>query len=386
MLDPALEHAPVRHVPDPGRVQFVARLAKAWVRLAATPRPDRRLALVLSDYPARDGRTGYAVGPTPPRGVIEPLRLLRRAGYDVGDAEPDVSGLLRGDGDEIAVPLALYRSWLADLPNGLPEEITAAWGEPENDPAARGGAFRFPVRHSGKIILLVQPDRGSRGARKAAYHDTNLPPRHAYVALYAWLREERRVHAMIHLGTHGTLEWLPGKALALSDMCYPEAVLGPMPVIYPFIVNNPGEAVQAKRRLGAVTIGHLTPPLSAAGLHGPLAELEGIIEEYAAADGLDRRRLAYLEEEIVERAWTNGLAVDCGLVKGEPNRQAIAKLDAQLCDIKELSIRDGLHVFGQSPDEETMCLLAAATGAETAVRASADCERAALLAALDARR
>ena len=142
-------------------------------------------------------------------------------------------------------------------------------------------------------------------------------------------------------------------------------------MIYPFIVNNPGEAVQAKRRLGAVTIGHLTPPLSAAGLHGPLAELEGIIEEYAAADGLDRRRLAFLEDEIVERAWTNGLAADCGLVKGEPNRQAIAKLDAQLCDIKELSIRDGLHVFGRSPDEETMRLLVAATGAETAVRASA---------------
>jgi cobaltochelatase CobN len=202
--------------------------------------------------------------------------------------------------------------------------------------------------------------------------------------VYAWLRE--RIDALVHLGTHGTLEWLPGKALALSAECWPEVVLGPLPVIYPFIVNNPGEAVQAKRRLGAVTIGHLTPPLSAAGLHGPLAELEGIIEEYAAADGLDRRRLAFLEEEIVERAWTSGLAADCGLVKGEPNRQAIAKLDAQLCDIKELSIRDGLHVFGRSPDEETMRLLAAATDAEAAVRASAERERAALLAALDARR
>jgi len=144
--------------------------------------------------------------------------------------------------------------------------------------------------------------------------------------------------------------------------------------------------VQAKRRLAAVTIGHLTPPLSAAGLHGPLAELEGLVEEYAAADGLDRRRQRLLEDEIVERAWTSGLAADCGLVKGEPNRQAIAKLDAQLCDIKELSIRDGLHVFGQAPDEETVQALAVATGNEAAVRACADRERAALLAALDGRR
>src|SRR5207253_167736 len=148
--------------------------------------------------------------------------------------------------------------------------------------------------------------------------------------------------ALIHLGTHGTLEWLPGKALALSAECWPERVLGPLPVIYPFIVNNPGEAVQAKRRLAAVTIGHLTPPLSAAGLHGALAEMEGIIEEYAAADGLDRRRAQFLEEEIVERAWSSGLAQECGLVKGKSNREAIAKLDAQLCDIKELSIRDSL--------------------------------------------
>jgi cobaltochelatase CobN len=163
-------------------------------------------------------------------------------------------------------------------------------------------------------------------------------------------------------------------------------VLGAVPVIYPFIVNNPGEAVQAKRRLAAVTLGHLTPPLSAAGLHGPLAELEGIIEEYAAADGLDRRRLNHLEDEIVERAWASGLAGECGLAEGEPNRQAIAKLDAQLCDIKELSIRDGLHVFGCDPDDATIRALASATGNETAVRASAGCERAALLAALDGRR
>ena len=222
------------------------------------------------------------------------------------------------------------------------------------------GRFRFPCIRAGKTIVLLQPDRGSVSERKQGYHDTTTPPRHAYVALYAWLREAERIDAMIHLGTHGTLEWLPGKALALSTACFPEAVLGPVPVVYPFIVNNPGEAVQAKRRLGAVTIGHLTPPLGEAGLHGPLVDLEGLIEEYAEADGVDRRRMALLEAEILERAWRSGLARDCGLAKSDAPRVAIGKLDAQLCDIKELLIRDRLHVFGRLPDAAARADLATA--------------------------
>jgi cobaltochelatase CobN len=212
-------------------------------------------------------------------------------------------------------------------------------------------------------VVLLQPDRGG------AYHDTSAEPHPDYLATYAWLRDAEKIDAMIHLGTHGTLEWLPGKALALSGECWPEKILGPLPLVYPFIVNNPGEAVQAKRRLGAVTVGHLTPPLSAAGLNGPLADLEGLIEEYAAADGLDTRRLRHLGEEIVERAWGNGLAADCGLVRGETAQAAIAKLDAQLCDIKDLAVRDNLHVFGRGPD------MACARG-----------EQAGLLAALAGRR
>jgi cobaltochelatase CobN len=352
-LDPRLEFSSVRHEPVPDRVDYVARLAAAWAKLGNTPCFERRLALVLSNYPARGGRTGYAVGLDTTASTAAILQLLGGEGYDTGGRDwqaTDIERLLRADVEHVEI--------------------------------ADAGAW--PVLRCGKVLVLLQPDRGSLADRKSGYHDTNCPPSATYVAVYAWLRE--RIDALVHLGTHGTLEWLPGKALALSAECWPEVVLGPLPVIYPFIVNNPGEAVQAKRRLAAVTIGHLTPPLSAAGLHGPLGELEGIIEEYAAADGLDRRRLAFLEDEIVERAWSSGLAMDCGLVEGEPNRQAIAKLDAQLCDIKELSIRDGLHVFGEAPDEETIRLLATATGDERAVRASADRERAALLASLDGRR
>jgi len=314
--DPRLEFAAVRHVPDTGRIDYVARLASAWAALRGKEPSERRLALVLSDYPARGGRTGYAVGLDTTESTLEILRLLRDAGYDVGS-----------------------RDWqAADI-------------APLLDRTAR-------YLCCGKMIVLLQPDRGG------AYHDVTAEPHPDYVAVYTWLREVEKIDALIHLGTHGTLEWLPGKALALSAECWPEKVLGPVPVIYPFIVNNPGEAAQAKRRLAAVTIGHLTPPLSAAGLNGPLADLEGLIEEYAAADGLDARRLRHFE-----RAWSNGLAADCGLERGEPTRDAIAKLDAQLCDIKDLAVRDKLHVFGCGPDE-----------------ACAKGERGGLLAALDGRR
>jgi cobaltochelatase CobN len=337
-VDLRLQFASVRHAPLPDRVDYVAQLAANWARLGGKPPAERKLALVLSNYPARGGRAGYAVGLDTMESTLEILRLLRDAGYDIGATDwqaSNIAGLLDGT---------------------------------------------IPHLRCGKVTVLLQPDRGS------AYHDVLAEPHPDYVAVYAWLRDHERIDALIHLGTHGTLEWLPGKALALSSECWPEKVLGPIPVIYPFIVNNPGEAVQAKRRLAAVTIGHLTPPLSAAGLHGPLAELEGIIEEYASADGLDRRRLGFLEDEIVERAWSSGLAEECGLVKGENSREAVAKLDAQLCDIKDLSIRDGLHVFGRTPDEATLQLLFAATQAEAGVRASAGCERGALLAALAGRR
>lgn len=323
-FDPRLEFASVRHRSEPDRVDYVARLAAAWTRLGRKSRNERTLALVMSDYPARGGRSGYAVGLDTTESTLEILRMLRTQGYDTGTQDWQAA--------DIAPLLDRTR----------------------------------PHLRCGKVIVLLQPDRGS------GYHDTTAEPSPAYVATYAWLRDEEKIDALIHLGTHGTLEWLPGKALALSAECWPETVLGPVPVIYPFIVNNPGEAVQAKRRLAAVTIGHLTPPLSAAGLDGPLSDLEGLIEEYAAADGLDARRSRHLGEEIVDSAWTNGLAADCGLLRGEPTREAIAKLDAQLCDIKDLAVRDTLHVFGRAADP--------------AFEACAVGERAGLLAALDGRR
>lgn len=399
--DPLFEHAETRHEPAADRVSYVAKLAAAWARLSHTPRNERRLAIVLSDYPARGGRSGYAVGLDSFDSVCEILNLLREEGYDAG-SERQSTAVLAADlcsgRDFIDVPLEDYRAFLAALPVSVQKGLAETWGAPENDPSFSAGHFRFPCIRAGKVTILFQPDRGALADRKQGYHDVTCPPRHGYVALYAWLRERERTDAMIHLGTHGTLEWLPGKALALSPACFPEAVLGPIPVIYPFIVNNPGEAVQAKRRLSAVTIGHLTPPLTKAGLHCGMAELEGLLEEYAEADGVDDRRMKLLEEEVLDRAWRSGLAKDCGVTPDDAPREALAKLDAQLCDIKELAIRDKLHVFGRAPDAESCAALTAAIGQATGLKpdeakpveallsSCAALERSGLLAALDGRR
>jgi cobaltochelatase CobN len=401
-FDPALEYAAIRHKPDEDRTAFVAKLAAAWAQLGLKPRGERRLALILSDYPAREGRAGYAVGLDTAESTLRIAGLLQGEGFDIGGGlrRADIETLLNGRGETLAIPLGRYREWLAALPQAAREEITAAWGDPANDPATRGGALCFRLIRAGKLVVALQPDRGAKSDRKSGYHDVTTPPRHAYLALYAWLRREHRLDALIHLGTHGTLEWLPGKALALSESCWPEMALGPVPVVYPFIVNNPGEAVQAKRRLGAVTVGHLTPPLGKAGLHGRLAELEALVEEYAAADSAGPRRVAALEQAIMNAAHATGFAGECGLAPTYTRRDAIARLDARLCDIKEMSIRDSFHVFARAPGPDDQALLARAMedaapadltraqrqAARQALAVSAEQEGASLIRALDGRR
>ncbi len=225
----------------------------------------------------------------------------------------------------------------------------AAWGDPADDRDAIDGAFQFRFVRLGKLIVAVQPDRGDASSRKGDYHNLNLPPRHAYVAFHFWLTRKEKVEAIIQLGAHGTLEWLPGKAVALSETCAPEVLLGATPVIYPFIVNNPGEAAQAKRRISAVTIGHLTPPLIAAGSYGATLELEGLFDEFAEAQALDPRRARAIAALILERGRESGLLKECA-ADGKPPEEALLALDAWLCDMKEMRIGDGLHVFGRSPE------------------------------------
>ncbi len=379
-----LEYGRVIHAPDPAGIALAADRAAGWARLARTPLAERRIALVLSDYPgAGGGQIGHAVGLDSFASLAAIQALLRQAGYACGEAE--LAPLRRAEPIPF-LDLQTYRARLVELPAAFGDAVHAAWGAPEHDPAVQDGQFALPMLRAGKVIVAVQPDRGSRLDRRAGYHDPDTPPRHAYVAFYLWLRRQAEVHALVHLGAHGTLEWLPGKAVAPSEACAPAALLRGLPVIYPFIVNNPGEAAAAKRRLGAVTIGHLTPPLASAGLSGEAAVLERLIDEYAAADGLDRRRTALLRRDILDRAAASGLLVESG-AHDLADSDALARLDAFLCDVKDLQVRQGLHVFGAPPSAERRAQMLAACPAIDPARldACAAAERAALLAALDGR-
>ena len=397
------EHARAVHVADPDGIERVADLAQAWVRLASKARRERRLALVVSDYPSKGGRTAYAVGLDTPASVVAIAEDLRAAGYDL-DAIPSCDAVMRalerrGAADAIeaaaeTLSLAAYEALYSRLPEPLRLAIEAAWGAPETDPALTEGSFRFATLQLGRLTVAVQPDRGRRDERKSDHHDTSRAPRHAYVAFYLWLREVVGIDAMIHLGTHGTLEWLPGKAAAPSAHCAPSAVLGPVPVVYPFVVNNPGEAAQAKRRIAAVTIGHMTPPLARAGSHGAAAEIEALLDEFSQAQTLDGRRAKMLAATILERARETGLAAESGIPIDADEATALTKLDAWLCDLKDARIADGLHVFARAPSE---ALLAASiealtegrsdviVGLQDKLEANASAERRGLLRALDGR-
>ena len=394
--DDRLEYSPTAHAPDAGGIALAAEQAARWIRLARRPRADRRLAMVLSDYPAA-GQLAHAIGLDTVESAVEILALLGEAGYAVPD---DVSALdlvaeLCDAPPRPIMALDAYRRLFRTLPEEARSRIVEAWGQPEDDPAVEDGEFR--VRHGrfGRLVAAIQPDRGQVVDRKTLYHDPDVPPRHAYVAFYLWLRIVEDIDAMIHLGAHGTLEWLPGKAVALSDACFPAALLGGIPVAYPFIVNNPGEAAAAKRRLGAVAIGHLTPPLKAAGSHGPALELERLIDEYAGADGLDARRTALLRGEILDRAEALGLMEECGAGAELADDDRLARLDTYLCDVKDLQIRDGLHVFGRIPEAGRRAALlellrrdapaALAAEMETRLDACAGSERRGLIDALDGR-
>ncbi|WP_420410219.1 cobaltochelatase subunit CobN [Hoeflea sp.] len=362
LYDELVETNIVAHKPEPDRVAFVAELAARWTRLRRTGADKRRVAIVLANYPNRDGRIANGVGLDTPAGTVEVLRAMEASGYQTADLPADGDDLVtslkagptnaltaeRAGGAELC--LKDYLGFFGQLDPEIRTSVTERWGAPEDDPFFRDGAFRLALLRYGNAVVGIQPARGYNIDPKASYHAPDLVPPHGYFAFYAWLRTEFDAHAIIHMGKHGNLEWLPGKALALSRACYPEAVMGPVPHIYPFIVNDPGEGTQAKRRTSAVIIDHLTPPLTRAESYGPLKDLEALVDEYYEAAGHDPRRLKLLKGQILDLVRDIGLTEDAGIAEGDDDDLALEKLDAWLCDLKEMQIRDGLHIFGKSPE------------------------------------
>src|SRR5690606_13633570 len=284
--DAVTQSSIVAYEPQADRIAFVADLARNWLRLRRLPAGKRRVAIVLANYPNRDGRLGNGVGLDTPAGIMAALQRLRAQGYAFGGDFPvDASHLMarlldgptnapgpRTGGAELT--LEAYDRLFRTLPADASRRIVERWGVAERDPFVDDGRFVLPLHRLGNIVIGIQPARGYNIDPVSSYHDPALVPPHGYLAFYFWLRETFGAQAIVHFGKHGNLEWLPGKALALSRDCFPEIALSAIPHIYPFIVNDPGEGTQAKRRAQAVIVDHLTPPLTRAESYGPLRELE----------------------------------------------------------------------------------------------------------------
>ncbi|MGU9957638.1 MAG: cobaltochelatase subunit CobN [Arenicellales bacterium WSBS_2016_MAG_OTU3] len=358
----------IGYKPNRERMDWLARLAKNWCSLQTTPNTEKHVALVLANYPTKEGRIGNGVGLDTPASVINLLRALQSDGYavdkipDNGDALiQELLGAVTNDTDMLAIrpchqsiSLFEYRKRFAALPLENQRAVTERWGKPEDDTYCRNGRLMLSGIRFGNAIVAIQPARGYHLDLYATYHDPDLVPPHAYLAFYFWLRYEFAVDAIMHVGKHGNLEWLPGKSVALSASCWPDAILGPTPHVYPFIVNDPGEGSQAKRRAQAVIIDHLIPPLTRAETYGELSDLESLVDEYYEALSVDARRSGILRKQILHLAIKQNLHAELGF-RGKPNsddgeQKLLKKMDAYLCELKESQIRDGLHILGQVPE------------------------------------
>ncbi len=347
----------------PERAIFCIKLAKRWARLRNKPNPNKRIALILANYPTKDGRIGNGVGLDTPASTINILHAMQQAGFPVSNIPHDGNVLIKALLGNItnnpdyfdlrscqqSLSLADYQQYFEQLPKENQTAILEKWGAAEDDPKVRHGRIMLSGIRLGETFVGIQPARGYNIDVTASYHDPDLVPPHNYLAFYFWLRHVYQVDAFAHIGKHGNLEWLPGKSLALSESCWPDAILGAMPHLYPFIVNDPGEGTQAKRRTQAVIIDHLMPAMTRAESYGELLELEQLVDEYYQAMGLDSRREKHLQDKIFTSLQKTQLIHE---IKGDSQEEKLSELDAYLCELKESQIRDGLHIFGNSPTGE----------------------------------
>lgn len=382
--------------PDAERCARVAGIALAHARLRHVPPADRRVALMLSAYPTKHARIGNAVGLDTPRSLVRLLHALRAAGYDIGpESGPDaIPGLADDDSDALIhaiidrggqdadwlteeslaanptrVSAADYAQWFATLPDELRTAVEEHWGPAPGDlfvdrSVHQDGEIVVAALTFGNIAIMVQPPRGFGENPVAIYHDPDLPPSHHYLASYRWVAgKPGAAHdipgfgadAVVHIGKHGNLEWLPGKTLGMSAQCGTDAALGDVPLIYPFLVNDPGEGTQAKRRAHAVLVDHLIPPMARAESYGDIARLEQLLDEHANISTLDPAKLPAIRQQIWTLLTAAKMDHDLGLTE-RPDEEVfddmLLHVDGWLCEIKDVQIRDGLHVLGEPPVDD----------------------------------
>ncbi len=387
------ETGAAHYVPDAERVRRLVGLARRIVALRRTPNAAKRVAVVFTNSSAKAQRVGNAVGLDAPASLVCLLEAMREQGYAVGRLPATSDALLLELIDRCSydrtwlteaqlarayrVPAEQYAAWYAELPDTRRREMAEQWGEPPGTAYLHDGDLALAGIELGNVFVALQPPRGYDMDPNAIYHRPDLPPPHSYYALYRWLRDEWRADVIVHMGKHGTLEWLPGKSVGLGADCYPDLMLGDMPLIYPFIINDPGEGNQAKRRAHAVIVDHMTPPMTSAGAYGDLAELAQLVDEYYQMEQLDPSKLPLLQRQIwdvIQRSrldddlrylmsadhgdhthdW-DGSLLDDGTptafaeLEGRQVAHLLEDIEGYLCELTGAQIRDGLHILGTVP-------------------------------------
>ncbi|WP_214405048.1 cobaltochelatase subunit CobN [Pseudonocardia lacus] len=370
------------YVPDPERAARVAGIAVRHARLRHIPNADKRIVLMMSAYPTKHARIGNAVGLDTPASAIALLRAMGEAGYDIGGDGGGLPGVVAGDGDAlmhaliaaggqdpdwlteeqlsgnpIRISARRYRGWFEGLPDDLRAGVEEHWGPAPGELYVDGDDIVVAALSAGNVLLMVQPPRGFGANPVAIYHDPDLPPSHHYLGAYRYLAAPRAeggfgADAIVHLGKHGNLEWLPGKTMGMSASCGTDAALGDLPLVYPFLVNDPGEGTQAKRRAHATLVDHLIPPMARAETYGDISRLEQLLDEHANISALDPAKLPAIRQQIWTLMKAAQMDHDLGL-SDRPEEDVfddmLLHVDGWLCEIKDVQIRDGLHVLGAAP-------------------------------------
>ncbi|MEU8813633.1 cobaltochelatase subunit CobN [Actinoplanes sp. NPDC048796] len=361
------------YVADPERALRVAGIAVAHARLRHVPPAERRIVLMLSAYPTKHSRIGNAVGLDTPASTVALLAAMRERGYRIGDfGQYDGDGLIHTliaaggqdpdwlteeqlSGNKVRISGAAYASWFATLPEDLRASVEQHWGPPPGELYVDNGDIVLAALQDENVVVMVQPPRGFGANPVAIYHDPDLPPSHHYLAAYRWLADDFGAHAVVHVGKHGNLEWLPGKNVGMSASDGTDAALGDLPLIYPFLVNDPGEGTQAKRRAHATLVDHLIPPMARAESYGDIARLEQLLDEHATIATLDPAKLPAIRAQIWTLIQAARMDHDLGLSnrpEDEEFDEFILHIDGWLCEVKDVQIRDGLHVLGAAPAGE----------------------------------
>ena len=396
---PSVPSEVIRYAAVLNRVELVSRLALRFAALRRKPNDQKRIAFILTNSAGKANRVGNAVGLDAPASLFEVFAGMQEVGYRIDNPFTTSDELIhdlidRGSYDEafltpdqfgdaaIRIPVETYLRWFGELPEAQRKWIESKWGAPPGGAYVHDGHICLAGLILGNALVALQPPRGYGMDPQAIYHRPDLPPPHYYYALYRWLRDAWGADGIVHVGKHGSVEWLPGKGIGLSADCFPETMLGDLPLFYPFIKSDPGEGMQAKRRTRAVIVDHLIPAMTTADAYGELDQLMQLVDEYYQVEMLDPSKLPLLQQQIwdlIRKAnldedlkqvfkqdhgdhkheWdegttSEGTPLSLANLRGREFAHVVEDLDGYLCELAGAQIRDGLHTLGRPPEGELL--------------------------------